>query len=172
MVASRFATDNPTALKVNGDREVFALRTTKVVGDNDFGDQLVKSLERFNDAPATLQKLVKFAVRITEGSDYFRGVVNSPKERQKPLLRSQRPLTYLVGCANLFSGLHFTHLSALNFCPAGVPPALPRCHLYYDTARNKKQHSDTTNSSKPSKITPKCCQTGSIPTIDTATNSA
>jgi len=87
MFANCLTADNATALKVNDDRMVATLRATKVVVDSDFGDQLVKSLERFNDALATLQKLVKFAVGITEGSDYFRGVVNSPKQRQKPLLR-------------------------------------------------------------------------------------
>jgi len=86
MFANCLTADNATALKPNGDRMVATLRTTKVVGDNDFGDQLVKSLERFNDALATLIKPVKFAVVVAEGSDKLRGVVNSPKQRQKSLL--------------------------------------------------------------------------------------
>jgi hypothetical protein len=42
--ASRFSADNPTALKVNGDRMVATLRATKVAGNEGFGDKFVKSL--------------------------------------------------------------------------------------------------------------------------------
>jgi len=42
--ASRFSADNPTALEVNGDRMVATLRTTKVAGNEGFGDKSVKSL--------------------------------------------------------------------------------------------------------------------------------
>jgi hypothetical protein len=80
MVASRLATNDPTALKVNGDRMVATLRTTKVVGNEDFGDKFVKSLERFNDAFASLIKSVKFAVGVAEGSDDLSASVNSPKQ--------------------------------------------------------------------------------------------
>jgi hypothetical protein len=82
MVASRFAADNPTALKVNGDRMVATLRATKVAGNEDFGDKFVKSFERFNDALASLIKSVKFAVGVAEGSDDLSALVNSPKQRK------------------------------------------------------------------------------------------
>jgi hypothetical protein len=79
MVANCFATDNPTALKVNGDRMVATLRATKVAGNEDFGNKFVKSLERFNDAFASLIEAVKFAVGVAEGSDDLSASVNSPK---------------------------------------------------------------------------------------------
>jgi hypothetical protein len=79
MVASRFAVDNPTALKPNGDRLMATLRTTKVVGNEDFGDKFVKSFERFNDALASLIKSVKFVVGVAEGSDDLSASVNSLK---------------------------------------------------------------------------------------------
>jgi len=103
--ANCLTADNATAPKPNGDRMVATLRATKVVVDSDFGDQLVKSPKRFNDALATLPKPVKFAVWVAEGSNDFRGVVNSPKQRKQTLLCCQRPLTYSVGCANLSLGL-------------------------------------------------------------------
>jgi hypothetical protein len=56
------------------------LRTTKVAGNEDFGDKFVKSFERFNDAFASLIKSVKFAVRVAEGSDDLSASVNSPKQ--------------------------------------------------------------------------------------------
>jgi hypothetical protein len=77
--ASRFATNDPTTPKVNGDRMVATLRATKVVGNEDFGDKFVKSFERFNDAFASLIEAVKFAVGVAEGSDDSSALVNSPK---------------------------------------------------------------------------------------------
>jgi hypothetical protein len=77
--ASRFATNDPTALKVNGDRIVATLRATKVAGNEDFGDKFVKSLERFNDALATLIKSVKFAVGVAHRGNDLSASVNSPK---------------------------------------------------------------------------------------------
>jgi hypothetical protein len=79
MVANCLATDNPTALKVNGDRLMATLRTTKVVGNEDFDDKFVKSFERFNDALASLIKSVKFTVGVAEGSDDLSALVNSLK---------------------------------------------------------------------------------------------
>jgi hypothetical protein len=84
--ASRFATNDPTALKANGDRMVSTLRATKVAGNEGFCDKFVKSLERFNDAFASLIEAVKFAVRVAEGSDDLSASVNSPKQRKQPLL--------------------------------------------------------------------------------------
>jgi hypothetical protein len=80
MVANRFATDNPTALKVNGDRLVATLRATKVAGNEDFGDKFVKSFERFNDAFASLIEAVKFAVGVTHRGNDLSASVNSPKQ--------------------------------------------------------------------------------------------
>jgi len=77
--ASRFSADNPTALKVNGDRMVATLRTTKVAGNEDFGDKFVKSLERFNDALAALIEAVKFAVGVAHRGNDLSASVNSPK---------------------------------------------------------------------------------------------
>jgi len=77
--ANCFATDNPTALKVNGDRMVATLRTTKVAGNEDFGDKFVKSLECFNDAFASLIEAVKFAVRVAHRGNDLSALVNSPK---------------------------------------------------------------------------------------------
>jgi hypothetical protein len=79
MVASRFSANNPTALKPNGDRLMATLRTTKVAGNEGFCDKSVKSLERFNDAFASLIEAVKFAVGVAEGSDDLSASVNSPK---------------------------------------------------------------------------------------------
>jgi hypothetical protein len=78
--ANCFAADNPTTLKVNGDRMVATLRATKVVGNEDFGDKFVKSFERFNDTFASLIEAVKFAVGVAEGSDNLSASVNSPKQ--------------------------------------------------------------------------------------------
>jgi hypothetical protein len=86
MVANCFATNNPTALKVNGDRMVATLRATKVAGNEDFGDKFVKSFERFNDTFASLIKSVKFAVGVAEGSDDLSASVNSLKQRKQTLL--------------------------------------------------------------------------------------
>jgi hypothetical protein len=86
MVANCFATDNPTALEVNGDRLVATLRTTKVAGNENFGDKSAKSFERFNDALASLIKSVKFAVGVAEGSDDLSALVNSLKQRKQTLL--------------------------------------------------------------------------------------
>jgi len=80
MVANCFATDNPTALKVNSDRLVATLRATKVVGNENFGDKFVKSLERFNDTFASLIEAVKFAVGVAKGSDDLSASVNSLKQ--------------------------------------------------------------------------------------------
>jgi hypothetical protein len=77
--ANCFATDNPTALKVNGDRLMATLRATKVAGNENFGDKFVKSFECFNDAFASLIEAVKFAVWAAEGSDDLSASVNSPK---------------------------------------------------------------------------------------------
>jgi hypothetical protein len=79
MVANCFAADNPTALKVNGDRLMATLRATKVAGNEGFGDKSVKSFECFNDAFASLIEAVKFAVGVAEGSDDLSASVNSPK---------------------------------------------------------------------------------------------
>jgi hypothetical protein len=79
MVANCFATDNPTALKVNGDRLMATLWTTKVAGNEGFGDKFVKSFERFNDAFAALIKSVKFAVGVAHRGNDLRASVNSPK---------------------------------------------------------------------------------------------
>jgi hypothetical protein len=84
--ANCFAADNPTALEVNGDRLMATLRATKVVGNEDFGDKFVKSLERFNDALASLIEAVKFTVGVAEGSDDLSASVNSPKQRKQTLL--------------------------------------------------------------------------------------
>jgi hypothetical protein len=78
--ANRFAANNPTALKPNGDRLMATLWTTKVAGNENFGDKFVKSLERFNDAFASLIEAVKFAVGVAEGSDDLSALVNSPKQ--------------------------------------------------------------------------------------------
>jgi hypothetical protein len=56
------------------------LRTTKVAGNENFGDKSVKSFERFNDAFASLIKSIKFAVGVAEGSDDLSASVNSPKQ--------------------------------------------------------------------------------------------
>jgi hypothetical protein len=80
MVANCFATDNPTALKVNGDRLVATLRTTKVAGNEDFGDKFVKSFERFNDALASLIEAVKFAVGVAHRGNDLSASVNSLKQ--------------------------------------------------------------------------------------------
>jgi len=77
--ANCFATDNPTALKPNGDRMVATLRATKVVGNEGFCDKSVKSLERFNDAFASLIKSVKFAVGVAHRGNDLSASVNSPK---------------------------------------------------------------------------------------------
>jgi hypothetical protein len=77
--ANCFATNDPTALKVNGDRLVAALWATKVVGNENFGGKSVKPFERFNDALASLIKSVKFAVLAAEGCDDLSTLVNSPK---------------------------------------------------------------------------------------------
>jgi hypothetical protein len=77
--ANRFATDNPTALKANGDRLMATLRATKAVGNEDFGDKFVKSFERFNDAFAALIKSVKFAVGVAHKGNDLSALVNSPK---------------------------------------------------------------------------------------------
>jgi hypothetical protein len=79
IVANCFATNNPTTLKVNGDRMVATLRTTKIAGNENFGDKFVKSLKCFNDAFASLIEAVKFAVGVAEGSDDLSALVNSPK---------------------------------------------------------------------------------------------
>jgi hypothetical protein len=79
MVASRFATNDPTALKVNGNRMVATLRATKVVGNEGFGNKFVKSLERFNDAFASLIEAVKFAVGVAHRGNDLSALVNSPK---------------------------------------------------------------------------------------------
>jgi hypothetical protein len=79
MVANCFATDNPTALKVNGDRLVATLRATKVAGNEGFGDKFVKSLERFNDAFASLVEAVKFTVGVAHRGNDLSALVNSPK---------------------------------------------------------------------------------------------
>jgi hypothetical protein len=78
--ANCFAANNPTALKVNGDRMVATLRTTKVVGNEDFGDKFVKSFERFNDAFAALIKSVKFAVGVAHRGNDLSALVNSLKQ--------------------------------------------------------------------------------------------
>jgi hypothetical protein len=80
MVASRFSADNPTTLKVNGDRLMATLRTTKVAGNEDFGDKFVKSFERFNDAFASLIKSVKFAVGVAHRGNDLSALVNSLKQ--------------------------------------------------------------------------------------------
>ena len=79
MVANCFAADNPTALKVNGDRMVATLRTTKVAGNEGFGDKFVKSFERFNDTFASLIEAVKFAVGVAHRGNDLSTSVNSPK---------------------------------------------------------------------------------------------
>jgi hypothetical protein len=77
--ANCFATDNPTALKVNGDRMVATLRATKVAGNENFGDKSVKSFERFNDALASLIEAVKFTVGVAHRGNDLSALVNSPK---------------------------------------------------------------------------------------------
>jgi hypothetical protein len=79
MVANCFATDNPTALKVNGDRLVATLRATKVAGNEDFGNKFVKSLKRFNDTLASLIEAVKFTVGVAHRGNDLSALVNSPK---------------------------------------------------------------------------------------------
>jgi hypothetical protein len=81
-----FAADNPTALKVNGDRMVATLRATKIAGNEGFGDKFVKSLERFNDAFASLIEAVKFAVGVAHRGNDLSALVNSPKQRKQALL--------------------------------------------------------------------------------------
>jgi hypothetical protein len=80
MVANCFATDNPTALKVNGNRLMATLRATKVAENEDFGDKFVKSFERFNDTFAALIKSVKFAVRVAHRGNDLSALVNSLKQ--------------------------------------------------------------------------------------------
>jgi hypothetical protein len=80
MVANCFAADNPTALKVNGDRLMATLRATKVVGNEGFGDKFVKSFERFNDAFASLIEAVKFAVGVAHRGNDLSALVNSLKQ--------------------------------------------------------------------------------------------
>ena len=77
--ASRFATNDPTAPKVNGDRLMATLRATKVVGNEDFGDKFVKSFERFNDAFASLIEAVKFTVGVAHRGNDLSTSVNSLK---------------------------------------------------------------------------------------------
>jgi hypothetical protein len=77
--ANCFATNNPTALKVNGDRMVATLRATKVVGNEGFCDKSVKSFERFNDALASLIEAVKFTVGVAHRGNDLSALVNSPK---------------------------------------------------------------------------------------------
>jgi hypothetical protein len=77
--ANCFATDNPTALKVNGDRMVATLRATKVAGNENFGDKSVKSFERFNDALASLIEAVKFTVGVAHRGNDLSALVNSLK---------------------------------------------------------------------------------------------
>jgi hypothetical protein len=84
--ANCFATNNPTALKVNGDRLMATLWTTKVAGNEDFGDKFVKSFERFNDAFASLIEAVKFAVGVAHRGNDLSALVNSPKQRKQALL--------------------------------------------------------------------------------------
>jgi hypothetical protein len=79
MVANCFTADNPTALKVNGDRMVATLRATKIAGNEGFGDKFVKSLERFNDAFASLIEAAKFAVGVAHRGNDLSTSVNSPK---------------------------------------------------------------------------------------------
>ena len=78
--ANCFATNNPTALKVNGDRMVATLRTTKVVGNEGFCDKFVKSFERFNDALASLIEAVKFTVGVAHRGNDLSALVNSLKQ--------------------------------------------------------------------------------------------
>jgi hypothetical protein len=80
--ANRFATDYPTALKVNGNRLMATLRATKVAGNEDFGDKFVKSFERFNDTFASLIKSVKFTVGVAHRGNDLSALVNSPKQRK------------------------------------------------------------------------------------------
>jgi hypothetical protein len=147
--ANCFATDNPTALKVNGDRLMATLWTTKVAGNEDFGDKFVKSFERFNDAFASLIEAVKFAVGVAHRGNDLSALVNSPKQRKQTLSCYQCSLTNSVGCANLFLG-HCGSTPFTGFCPAREPP-LPRCRFYYDTAQNKMQHSNANNFQNPPK---------------------
>jgi len=79
MVANCFATNNPTTLKVNGNRMVATLRATKVAGNENFGDKSVKSFERFNDAFASLIEAVKFTVGVAHRGNDLSALVNSPK---------------------------------------------------------------------------------------------
>jgi hypothetical protein len=79
IVANCFAADNPTTLKVKGDRLVATLRATKVAGNENFGDKFVKSFERFNDALASLIGAVKFTVGVAHRGNDFSTSVNSLK---------------------------------------------------------------------------------------------
>jgi hypothetical protein len=80
MVANCFAANDPTALKVNGDRLMATLRATKVAGNENFGDKFVKSFERFNDAFASLIEAVKFAVGVAHRGNDLSALVNSLKQ--------------------------------------------------------------------------------------------
>jgi hypothetical protein len=80
MVASRFSADNPTALKVNSDRLMVTLWTTKIAGNENFGNKFVKSFERFNDTFASLIEAVKFAVGVAHRGNDLSTSVNSLKQ--------------------------------------------------------------------------------------------
>jgi hypothetical protein len=80
MVASRFSANNPTALKVNSDRLMVTLWTTKIAGNENFGDKFVKSFERFNDTFASLIEAVKFTVGVAHRGNDLSALVNSPKQ--------------------------------------------------------------------------------------------
>jgi hypothetical protein len=61
---------------------VATLRTTKVAGNENFGDKFGKSLERFHDAFASLIEAVKFAVGVAHRGNDLSASVNSPKQRK------------------------------------------------------------------------------------------
>jgi hypothetical protein len=119
--ANCFAADNPTALKVNGDRLMATLRTTKVAGNENFGNKLVKSFERFNDAFASLIEAVKFTVGVAHRGNDLSASVNSPKQRKQTLSCYQCSLTNSVGCANLFLGSHLCDPLCVGLAPRGSP---------------------------------------------------
>jgi len=82
MFANCFATDNMTALNANGDRMLPTMRTALIVRNDDFADQPAQSFKGLNDALATLQKAVKFAVVCIKGSNNASELVNSLKQRK------------------------------------------------------------------------------------------
>jgi hypothetical protein len=59
---------------------VATVRTTKAAENKGFGDKFVKSLERFNNALASLIEAVKFTVGVAHRGNDLSASVNSLKQ--------------------------------------------------------------------------------------------